>query len=256
MLNRHDRIHIAHNTLVDHGARRRVQETHLAKMSRLVIDRLVERGHIDAIDGEEAHKEFATSARTPLCPPCNEGIAELGQNLLGFPNHKEVKEVRNRFDVVDARPTAHDEGHILAALARIERNSREVKHIQHVRVNHLILQRETEEIKICNRTAAFKRKKRDAPRTHLLLHVDPRRIDALRRNVCAAVQNLIENGKPEIAHADLVDIGQRERESALHAVPVLAHGIPFAARIARRFQYRLQDTVIELHHCFVFPQNK
>ena len=100
--------------------------------------------------------------------------------------------------------------------------------------------------------ARLKRKERNPLRTHLLLHIDPRSVDPLRGNIGAAVQNLVENCKPEIAHADLIDIGQCQRKFALCGRPVLAYGVPLAARIARRFQYRLQDTVIELHHCSVF----
>ena len=137
----------------------------------------------------------------------------------------------------------------------MDRDSCEVEHIQHIRVDHLVLQRETEEIKICNRTTALKREKRNSPRAHLLLHIDPRRIDALCRDVRTAVQNLIENGKPEIAHADLIDIGQCERNSTVNRRPILMHGIPFTPRIPCRFQYRLQDAVIELHHCFIIPHN-
>ena len=117
------------------------------------------------------------------------------------------------------------------------------------------MQRETEEIKICNRTAALKREKRNPPRTHLFLHIDPRRIDTLCKGIRASVQDLIEDGKPEVAHANLIDIGQGERKSAWNGFPILMHGIPFTPRIPRRFQYRLQDAVIELHHCFIIPHN-
>ena len=135
----------------------------------------------------------------------------------------------------------------------MDRNTCEIEHIQHIRVDHLVLQREPEKVELCDRTAALKREKRNSPRAHLLLHINPRRIDTLCCDVRTAVQNLIENGKPEIAHADLVDIGQCKRNFAVNRRPILMHGIPFTTRIPRRFQYRLQDAVIELHHCFIIP---
>ena len=82
--------------------------------------------------------------------------------------------------------------------------------------------------------ARFEGKERDALLPHLFLHIHPRRIDALGENVRAAVQYLVEDGKSEIAHADLVDVGEREREPARRRIPVLEDGVPLAARIPRR----------------------
>ena len=253
MLCGHDCIHIAHDTLIDHRACIGMQGAQCAEVPRRVIDWLIECGHIDAVDGKQPCEESRTSAHAARCVPRNKGICNLKDDLLSLPNHKEVKEVRNRFDIVDTRPTADHKRHIVSALLRIERDPGEVEHIQDIRVDHLVLQGEPEKIKCCNRAAAFQRKERQPLLTHLFLHIDPRCIDTLRCNICTAVQDLIEDGKPEIAHADLVDIGQCQCKFALYGVPVLAHGIPFAARVARRLQHRLQDTVIELHHCFVFP---
>ena len=187
MFHGHGFIHIAHNAFVDDGACLWMQGVQFTKVPRCVIDGLVERGHIDAVNREQTSEESCAPAFSSCRIPCKECITYFEKNLLPLTNHEEVKELRNGFDVVDTWPAAHDERHICAARLRIERDPREVEHIEDIRVDHLVLQGESEEVKVCNGAAAFQRKKRNPLRAHLLLHVDPRRIDTLCCDLCTAI---------------------------------------------------------------------
>ena len=50
MLYGHDCIHIPHDALVDHRTCLGVQRPQFAKIARRIIDRLIERGHIDPVN--------------------------------------------------------------------------------------------------------------------------------------------------------------------------------------------------------------
>ena len=234
MLDGHHIIHVLDDALVDDRARPGMQRAQIGKVPRRVILRLVEGRHIDAVHVEQARQETAPPARTPRRVPRDEGVRDLENDFLAFSDDKEVEEVRDRLDIIDAWTAADDERRILAAHGRIEWDARKVEHIEHIGVDHLVLEGESEEVKCMDFPARFEGKERDALLPHLFLHIHPRRIDALGENVRAAVQYLVEDGKSEIAHADLVDVGEREREPARRRIPVLADGVPLAARIPRR----------------------
>ena len=219
-------VHILHNALVDDGtrllrARHKRPETPIGR-----VPRRIERRHIDAVDCEQAAQEPLTPIRPALCLPRLIDIDNLEKHLLALAHDEEIKEIRNRLDIVDARPAADDEGIRLRALCRVERDAREVEHVEHVRVNHLVLQREAEEGEAADLCLRLERIERQLPLPHDGLHVRPRRIDTLGRDIRAAVEDFIEDREPQVAHADLIDVGEREGKGATHLVRVLADGIP------------------------------
>ena len=67
----------------------------------------------------------------------------------------------------------------LRAVFRQHRHTAEVEHIQNIGKGKLVLQGERDDIKFIKRIAAFQTVKRDVRLPHFLLHVDPRRADAL-----------------------------------------------------------------------------
>ena len=119
------------------------------------VDGRIERRHIDAIHAEQLGQEPASSARSARCIPPDKAVADLGQYLLPLADDEEVEEARYRLDVVNAWAAADDERHILTALLRIQRNARQIEHIQHIRVDHLVLEREADEVKCTNCVTRF-----------------------------------------------------------------------------------------------------
>ena len=155
MLCRDSIVHVLHHALVDHGARIGVKRIHAHEIPSCIVDGHIERRHIDPIHTEQLGQEPASSARSARCIPPNKGVADLGQYLLPLADDEEVEEARYRLDIVNAWAAADDERHILTALLRIQRNARQIEHIQHIRVDHLVLERETNEVKCTNSVARF-----------------------------------------------------------------------------------------------------
>ena len=119
-------VHILHHALVDHGARIGVKRIHAHEIPSCIVDRRIERRHIDAIHTEQLGQESTPSARSACCIPPDKGVADLGQYLLPLADDEEVEEARYRLDIVNAWAAADDERHILTALLRIQRNARQI----------------------------------------------------------------------------------------------------------------------------------
>ena len=62
---------------------------------------------------------------------------------------------------------------------------------------------------------ALERQEREPALLELRLHVDPRRVGALGERARVVVQDLVENLEAEVAHPDVVEIGEREADARL-----------------------------------------
>ena len=164
---------------------------------RIVLGRIKGR-HVDARNPRSAAQEATPAVRATLLLPGDQGVAHLDDDLLAVAEHEEIEEVGDRLRVVYARAAADDEGLLVRALRRMERQPCEVEHVERVRDKEFVLQREAEDVEGGNLPEGFERKERDAAAAHFLFHIEPRRINTFRRDVIAAVQNLIENLQPEV----------------------------------------------------------
>ena len=164
---------------------------------RIVLGRIKGR-HVDARNPRSAAQEAASAVRPPRLLPCDQSVAHLDDDFLAVAEHEEVEEVGDRLRIVYARAAADDEGLLVRALRRMERQPCEVKHVERVRDEKFVLQREAKDVEGRNLLEGFERKERDAAAAHFLFHIEPGRINTFRRDVIAAVQNLIENLQPEV----------------------------------------------------------
>ena len=93
----------------------------------------------------EGKKGFFRRLVDGLTKTRNNIVAGIDSIFSGFSSidddfYEEIEEIHNRLDIVYAGPAADDEGINFRALRRVERDAREIEHVEHVRVDHLILQ--------------------------------------------------------------------------------------------------------------------
>ncbi len=250
MLDRRDGVHVFYDALeYDRlGLRHGRMEGDEISGSTVAVLRFVERGHVDAAHGQQATQEAAATAGTAFPLPGDEGICHLAHDLFALADDEEIEEVSDRLDIVDAGAATDDERHVFAALACPERDTGEIEHVEDVRIDHLVLQRESEQIASRELGMRLERVERHMALAHGFGHVRPGRIGALDRRVGALVQYIVEYGEAQVAHADLVDIRQSQGPEAVDRSMVFHRLVPFTACVAGRLQYRLQYLVIELYH--------
>ena len=73
----------------------------------------------------------------------------------------------------------------------MKRNARKVQHLQNVRIAHLVLERDSEKIKLFNGRLRLKREQRNLLLPHNLIEIHPRRINPLTVRVRATVKHII-----------------------------------------------------------------
>ena len=246
-------VHIRDDALINDGPCILMQRHEFLK-SPLVVFRRIERGYINAVKFQQTRQKRPASPRPSCLFPCNERIHHFAQDDFALSDHEKIEEIRHGFHIVNTRPAADHEGHVLPALCRMKRDARQIQHVQHIGINHLVLQGKSQKIKGLHRLTGLQSKKRDATLPHQHFHIRPWRIDTLHRRILAPIQDSIENRKSQIRHADLIDIRQGKRNRAVHRAMLLMHRAPFSARIARRLQHGLQHVMLQLYHSKYSPE--
>src|SRR5699024_3836955 len=112
--------------------------------------------------------------------------------LLAFPEHEKIENVGYRLSIIRARSAAVYERIFLTALCRKHRHLGKLKHIDDIRIRELILESETENIKMRYLVAGFQRKKSHAMLFHLLLHIVPRSKDSFTPCIVTVIQGVID----------------------------------------------------------------
>ena len=87
----------------------------------------------------------------------------------------------------------------------------------------------------------LERDERHAAGAQLRLHVDPRRVAALGQRPRVIVQDAVEDLEAEVAHPDVVDIGEREADARVDAFPVLPDRAVLAPHVARRLLHAVHE---------------
>jgi len=84
------------------------------------------------------------------------------------------------------------------------------------------------------RRARLHREHRDAGRAQFSLHVRERTVRSLEAQVVRLVHVGVEDPQPEVRHADLVRIGERQAQVRAHRRRILHHLVQFVADVATR----------------------
>ena len=94
----------------------------------------------------------------------------------------------------------------------MQRDSGKVERLQNVRITHLILQGDKQEILVFHRLLGFQAEQRNALFPHHAVQIRPWGIDTLTPHVLTFVKHIVQDLDAKVRHTDLIHI--REQESA------------------------------------------
>jgi len=176
------------------------------------------------------------------------------QALFAIADHHQVDEFRQGFGIIRLGTADQDDRVVFAPLAAAQRDAGQVEHRQQVAVMHLVLDGDGEEVGFAHGVAIVPREQADAFPAHDLLGVDPGAIDAFRARPVDVVANPVQDVAAQMADADGVGVGKRDRHSNLGRFPASRLGqlVDFAADVLRRLpdagQEPFRYDLLELAH--------
>ena len=114
-------------------------------------------------------------------------------------------------------------------------NLTQIKDLQNVRITHLKLNCDSEEIKVLNRILGLQSKQWNMLFFHDFMKIRPWRVNSLTPHILSAVKHIIKNLNPQMRHTDLIDIRETHRKAHIDVFHVLHHRIHLSADITGRF---------------------
>ena len=111
-------IHVSHDALVN-DFRRGLGNFHANKIFA-VVNRLVETWHVNSANAQKFFEKTATPASLTGIFPRYELVNDFAENFLALANYEEIKKIRNRLDVVDARSAAYNKRLVNRTFSRVQ----------------------------------------------------------------------------------------------------------------------------------------
>ena len=108
-----------------------------------------------------------------------------------------------------------------SAIRHTQRQAGQIEHVEDVGVELLVGQAEADHVEVRQSVAGFKAIERHIGRTQFCLHVGPWRVDSLGQHVGPLVDQIVQDGKPQVAHAKVVDVREGQRNPVGGRVPIL-----------------------------------
>ena len=166
--------------------------------------------------------------------------------LLTVAEHGSVDEVCDRL-WIESRVTAGDNQRVLVGtVGRLDRDTREVKCVEHVGVAELGRERDTEDVERADRPVCIDGELRDAVFAHQCFEIGPDRIGAFDEHAVKFTEHLIQDLHALVWQADLVGVGVHQAPPDVALSPVFDERVQFAAdvldRLADAHQQRLEPS--------------
>ena len=233
-------IHILHHTLAHllRGAGA-LPDPHFLQCAVLPVHRLIKRRDIDPRDLGGLLKELLLGPA--LLPGLAVELDVLQGDLLALAHHEQVNEGGQGLRIIGAGPPRHDQRGQLRPVGGAQGQPRQIQHIQHIAVRHLIAQGKADDVEVGNGVAALQTVEQQPLPAHLVLHVPPGGIAALAPEAVHLVHQAVQDPAAQVGHTDLIGVRKAQGISGVHRPPILYNGVIFSPRVAGRLLHLRQD---------------
>ncbi len=199
----------------------------------------VHRRDVHAVDGGQPPQTLDTRHPRPMirCP----STSDLHGDSLTVAHRERIEERRHRLRVGRDRSTPEHQGLVLPSLGHSQRDSPQIEQRQAVGEHQLVLQRHAHDVELAQRVRGLERQQRQTALAKLPLHVMPRRKRPLAQHIGLRVEHVVQDARAQMAHADVVDVREREAHARLHRAPRLARLARLTTEVARGLLDLMQE---------------
>ena len=119
-----------------------------------------------------------------------------------------------------------------------------LQHDQDIRVVEFMLQRKPHSVKVRHGRVAFQAEQRQPGFSQSLLHVQSGREDPFGSQIGLGVDQGVQHLRPQVTHADLIQIGIGQKQSGLQLSRILANRSHLTAGVLPGTAYSPQDVIV------------
>ena len=229
-----NRVHIFDNTFFNHSRSSFVYYFYFCNETIFVVNGFVEARYIDTFNLNNFIQETLTTTKLASFLPSFVSFHNFNHNFFAFTDDGKVKEVSQRFRIVNARTTYDNEGVVIFTVCSQDGNIAQVQHIQNISVGKFVLQGKTYNITFCQSFLGFQSTQGNVAFTHFSFHVNPRSINTFSLYTCGFVQKVVQNFEAQIAHTNFVNVGESQSDGCFHFFCRFNNAAKLTASIAGR----------------------
>ena len=158
----------------------------------------------------------------------------LHHDLLPLADLEEVHKVAKRLGIAGAGAAGEDNRVGFLPAGRPGVDPRQVQHVQDVCIGKLILEGKADRLELVEGIEALEAVKGQPLLPHQLFKVNPGGIDPFGPAVGVKVNDIVEDFQPQVAHPDLVGVGEAKGNPEIYIRLVLDNAVQLAADIPGR----------------------
>ena len=155
------------------------------------VNGFIEARYIDALNFNNFIQETYATAYFASFLPSFVSFHNFNHNFFAFTDDGKVKEVSQRFRIVNARTTYDNKGVFILTVSSQNRNIAQFQHIQNIGVRKFVLQSEAYNITFCQSFFSFQSTQGNITFTHFSFHINPRSINTFSLHACSFVQKVV-----------------------------------------------------------------
>ena len=159
-------------------------------------------------------------------------VHQLKINGFPFADIEYVKEFSQWLRIVGAWSSAYYDGMLLCPVTCVKGNLGQIQYLEHVGVAHLILQGDSQEIKILHRILGLQGKQRDFLLPEYGIQIRPWGIHAFTVYVLPLVKHGVQNLDAQMGHADFVNVREAHGKADIYLGWVLFYHVDLAPDVA------------------------
>ena len=227
-------VHIFYNAFFDNSRHIITKGFNCFYSIVFIINSLVEAGHVDAFNFYNFIQEAFATANFASFLPSFVRVHQLNHNFFTLADDGKVKEISQRFRIVNAGTAYDNEGIFLATFCCENRHTTQFQHIQNVGVGKLVLQGKANDVTFSQGLFSFQSTQGNVTFTHFGFHINPRSVNAFSLYACFLIQKVVQNLKAQIAHAHFVHVGESKGNGYFSFFRRLNNAAELAASITGR----------------------
>ena len=161
-------------------------------------------------------------------------VEKLVVHNLTLSDVKQVEKWGDWLRIVRTRAAADDDRVLAGTLHRMQRDSGKVERLQNVRITHLILQGDKQEILVFHRLLGFQAEQRNVLFPHHAVQIRPWGINSLAPHVLTFVEHIVQDLDAKVGHTDLIHIREQECAAQGYFLFVFYDTVEFISNVSRR----------------------
>ena len=225
-------VHIFNNTFFYSSRSSFVDNFYFCNRTIFIVNAFIEARHIDALNFNYFIQETLTTANFTSFLPSFVSFHNFNHDFFTFTDDSKVKEISQRFRIINARTTYDNEGVVIFTVCGQNGHIAQVQHIQNIGVGKFVLQGKAYNVTFRQSFFSLQSTQGNVAFTHFSFHINPRSIYALSLHTCSFVQKVIQNFEAQIAHANFVNVRESQGNSCFYFFSRFNNAAKFTAGIA------------------------